>query len=116
MKYLCLIAFEEDSLYGLGPAEIERLDRETKPFDASLRASGHFLDSDALEPTRTAKTVRRQSGKLLVTDGPFAETKEAIGGFLLIEAADMDEAIAIVSAMPGLAHGSVEIRPVRPRP
>jgi hypothetical protein len=107
MKYLCLVYGEESKIR-------EMDDRECLSFDQSVRASGHCVASEALEPVATATTVRMRNGKVSVTDGPFAETKECLAGFYMIEARDLNEAIAIASRIPPAQVGSVEVRPVRP--
>ncbi len=81
-------------------------------FTEEIRASGHLLGGDALHPSTTATTVRVRNGETLVTDGPFAETKEQLGGFYVIEAKDADEAISIGAHIPGAAYGSIEVRPL----
>jgi hypothetical protein len=83
-------------------------------FDESIRKSGHCIASEALQPVATATTVRVRGGKTSVTDGPFAETKECLAGFYMIEARDLNEAISIASRIPPAQIGSVEIRPIRP--
>ena len=111
MQYVLLI-------YGQEPTEAAPDDlmaaeyEEYGEFTAYLRARNAMLAGEALEPTSTATTVRVVDGKTLTTDGPFAETKEALGGFYLVEAADLDEAIRFAAKIPGARHGSVEIRPV----
>lgn len=81
-------------------------------FTAHLRERGAMLAGEALQPIATATTVRVRDGRTVTTDGPFAETKEALGGFYLVEAADLDEAIAYAAMIPGAKHGSIEIRPI----
>ena len=83
-------------------------------FDQSVRSSGHCIASEALQPVATATTVRVRNGKVSVTDGPFAETKECLAGFYLIEARDLNEAIQIAAKIPPAAVGSIEVRPIRP--
>jgi hypothetical protein len=107
MKYLCLVYGEEQAIQSVD-------DRHCVAFDAGLRASGHCLASEALQPVATATTVRVRNGKLAVTDGPFAETKECLAGFYMIEARDLNEAIQIAAKIPPAAVGSIEIRPIRP--
>ena len=89
-------------------------DRHCVAFDNGIRASGHCVASEALQPVATATTVRVRNGKVSVTDGPFAETKECLAGFYLVEARDLNEAIQIASKIPPAAVGSIEVRPVRP--
>ena len=107
MKYLCLVYGEERALASMD-------DRHCLAFDADVRASGHCITSEALQPVATATTVRVRNGKVSVTDGPFAETKEALAGFYLIEARDLNEAIRLASHIPPAQVGSIEVRPVRP--
>jgi hypothetical protein len=107
VKYLCLVYAEEHKL-GAVP------DSECVAYDTAIRESGHCLTSDALEPVETATTVRVRNGRVSVTDGPFAETKEQLAGFYMIEARDLNEAIQVASRIPPARVGSVEVRPVRP--
>ena len=107
MKYLCLVYLDEQRLPELS-------DADCVAYDATIRASGHCLASEALESVQTATTVRVRNGKLSVTDGPFAETKEQLTGFYLIEAQDLDEAIQIAANIPPAQAGSIEVRPIRP--
>ncbi len=112
MKYLCLIYGDESRWPELPKADAERWTAEFKTFGESVRASGHFIGSNRLFPTGMARTVRVRDGRVSSTDGPFAETKEQLGGYYLIEAADIDEAVGIASRIPGARFGSVEVRPV----
>ncbi len=107
MKYLCLVYSEEKKLDAVP-------DSECLAYDAALRENGHCLASEALQPVQTATTVRVRSGKVSITDGPFAETKEQLAGFYLIEARDLNEAIQLASKIPPARVGSVEVRPIRP--
>lgn len=107
MKYLCLVYLDENRL-----AELP--DEDCVDYDSSIRESGHCIASEALEPVQTATTVRMRNGKLSVTDGPFAETKEQLAGFYMIEARDLNEAIRIAAGIPPASVGSIEVRPVRP--
>ena len=107
MKYLCLVYGEEQKM-----REVD--DMHCLAFDKSVRESGHCIASEALQPVATATTVRVRNGKVSVTDGPFAETKEHLAGFYMIEAKDLNEAIQIASRIPPAAVGSVEVRPIRP--
>jgi hypothetical protein len=113
MKYLCLAYEEEGMLNALTPADWDRLRRETLAYVETLRKSGHLVITQALQSVRTAATVRVRGGALSVTDGPFAETKEMVGGFFLIEAKDRDEAIKLASAWPSARLGSIEVRPIQ---
>lgn len=107
MKYLCLVYLDENRL-----AELP--DADCVAYDRSIRASGHCLASEALQSVSTATTVRLRNGRVSVTDGPFAETKEQLAGFYMIEARDLNEAIRIAAQIPPARVGSVEVRPIRP--
>jgi hypothetical protein len=89
-------------------------DRHCLDYDEAIRASGHCIASEALQPVATATTLRVRNGKLSVTDGPFAETKECLAGFYLVEARDLNEAIQLAARIPPAALGCVEVRPIRP--
>jgi hypothetical protein len=112
MKYLCLAYEEEAHLHALSQREWEALRSETLAYVASLRQSGHLLVTHALQSVQTATTVRVRNDRLSVVDGPFAETKEQLGGFFLIEARDLHEAIQIASRWPSARMGSIEVRPI----
>jgi hypothetical protein len=112
MKYLCLAYEEESTLNRLTRSEWERLRGETLDYVAALRGSGQLLAAEALQSARTAASIRIRSGKLLTTDGPFAETKEQLGGFFLIEAKDLEEAMRVASHWPSAKFGTIEVRPV----
>lgn len=111
MKYLCLAYEEERRLNALTEREWQALRQETLDYVEALRASGQLLDARPLQSARTAATLRVRNGKLSVTDGPFAESKEQIGGFFLIEAADFEEAVGIAAKWPSARIGSIEVRP-----
>ncbi len=113
MKYLCLIFFDEKKLDALSSEEYQALTDQSLDYDEVLRKGNHLLANQALEPVHTAVTIRPRGGKMTAIDGPFAETKEQIGGFLLIEAKDREEAIRLASALPALDLGGVEVRPVK---
>lgn len=106
MKYLCLVYGEEQKIAAM-------IDDECMSYDRSLRSSGRCIASEALQPVRTAATVRVRDGRVHVKDGPFTETKEILAGFYLVDAADMSEAIQIASQIPPAQVGSIEVRPVR---
>lgn len=110
MKYLCLVYSEEEKLHSLPESP---KDDECLAYADSLRQSGHLIAGEALESVQTATTVRVRSGKLSVTDGPFAETKEQLAGFYLVEARDLNEAIQVAAKIPPARVGSIEVRPVR---
>ena len=112
MKYLCLVYFEEKIWDAISPAESAALTREALAYDEELTGSGHLLAAEALDSIHTATTVRVRNGKISTTDGPFAETKEVLGGFNLINARDLDEAIQVASKIPLARWGSIEIRPI----
>jgi hypothetical protein len=112
MIYACLVYLQEKDMAALSPAELLQLDRESMANDDALAASGHLIVAQALEPVVTATTVRVRGGKVSTTDGPFAETKEHLGGFLLINAGNLDEAIRIAAETPIARIGSIEVRPV----
>ena len=113
MKYLCLAYEEEGALNALTAEEWNALRRETIGYVETLRQSGHLVITNALQSVRTATTVRVRGGKLSVTEGPFAETKEMVGGFFLIEARDRDEAVRLASQWPSARLGSIEVRPIQ---
>jgi hypothetical protein len=110
MKYMLLIYFEEHG--AIDQAEREHCYDESRALARELDSNGQFLGSNPLHPTSTATAVRIRDGKSLVTDGPFAETREQLGGYFLVEAMDLDAAIAIALRIPGARYGTVEIRPV----
>ncbi|QSA97888.1 YciI family protein [Methylococcus sp. EFPC2] len=112
MKYLCLAYEAESVLDALSQSEWDVLRRETLDYVEELRQSGYLIATHALQSIRTAATVRQRNGKLSVTDGPFAETKEHLGGFFLVEAQDLNEAIRIASRWPSARLGSIEVRPI----
>jgi hypothetical protein len=107
MKYLCLVYLDEKRLDELP-------DEECVAYDTAIRKSGHCIASEALESVQTATTVRVRNGKVSITDGPFAETKEQLAGFYMIEAGNLNEAIQLASRIPPARVGSVEVRPIRP--
>lgn len=112
MKYLCLAYEEEQKLNELSREEWDALRAETLAYVEELRKSGRLLVTHALQSVRTATTVQVRNGKLSTTDGPFAETKEQLGGFFLIEARDLNEAVHIASKWPSARLGSIEVRPI----
>jgi hypothetical protein len=112
MKYLSAVYFEAKTLESLSAREREVLDRESMAYDDELRRSGHYIVAQALEPVRAARTVRVRNGKVSTIDGPFAETKELLGGFILVEAGGMDEAVKLAAKIPLAKLGSIEVRPV----
>ena len=115
MKYLCLVYVEEKELDALPKGELDACIDESLDYDEVLRKSGHYIASDALQPVQTATTIRLRNGKPFTTDGPFAETKEQLGGFYLLEAKDLDDAIRVASKIPPARLGRIEVRPIKER-
>lgn len=115
MKYLLLCCMEEKKLEALSKSECQTLMEETSAYCEALQKGGHLAVAEPLESVQAAMTVRVRQGQLSVTDGPFAETKEQIGGFFLINARDLNEAIQIASRFPSARFGSMEVRPVLDR-
>ena len=109
MKYMLLVYLDEQAMT---EAEREHCYVESAQFAQNLNSSGQYLDASPLHPVATATSVRIRDGKSLVTDGPFAETREQLGGYYLVEAGDLDEAIGIAEQIPPARYGTVEIRPV----
>lgn len=112
MKYALLIYGDESQNANATPEQQAQVMKEYGAFTASIDEAGKNLGGEALDSVSTATTVRVREGETLTTDGPFAETHESLGGFYLVEAADLDEAIAIAARLPGSWYGSVEVRPV----
>jgi hypothetical protein len=112
VKYLCLVYHEEKILEALPKAELDVLVRDSLDLCDELRDDGQFIAAEALQSVRTATTVRVRNGKASMTDGPFAETKEQLGGFFFIEAKDLDEALQVAARIPGGRIGTVEVRPI----
>jgi hypothetical protein len=112
MQYLLLIYDSEKALAALSETDGARMNADYITFTKEIMASGHHKGGDALQPVHTATTVRVRDGKISTTDGPFAETREQLGGFYLIEAKDLDEANAIAARIPSARTGSIEVRPV----
>ena len=113
MKFLFMIYHDEKTLDALPEGEMQALVDAALDYDDEIRRSGHYIVSNALQRVRTARTIRVRDGKVSITDGPFAETKEQLGGFFLIEATDLDEACAIASRFPPARLGIIEVRPVQ---
>ena len=116
MQYLLLIYDPEKTWATMPEAERNQMFTEYMTFTNDIKTSGHYRAGDALQPTHTATTVRVRDGKMSTTDGPFAETREQLGGYYLVEAKDLDEAIKIGARIPGAKVGSIEVRPVRMMP
>lgn len=112
MKYLCLVYCDEQNLAALSQNDYDRLVSEHGMLNEELSKNGKFIAANALEPVRVATTLRIRNGKLSATDGPFAETKEQLAGFYLIEAQDLDDAMHIAGRIPAIRLGTVEVRPV----
>jgi hypothetical protein len=113
MKYLCLIYFAQYVFDALSESDHAALTRESLEYDDQLRRQGHYIASSALQPVRAATTVRVRGDKISMTDGPFAETKEILGGFIFIGARDLNEALRIAGKIPMARLGSIEVRPVQ---
>ena len=112
MKYLCLIYSDERAWEHMSKEQMDAMMGEYYAFTEGVKKSGHYIAGDALKPTQTASTVRVRQGKISTTDGPFAETKEQLGGYYLIEAKDLNDAIHVASKIPSAKVGSIEVRPV----
>jgi hypothetical protein len=112
MQYLLMIYRSEAELNKMSPAERQKMSEEYGTFTQSIIQSGHFKAGDGLQPSTTATTVRVRDGKILTTDGPFAETREQLGGYYLVEAKDLDTALGIAARIPGARDGSIEVRPI----
>lgn len=111
MRYALLIYTAEQT--EVPPPDVQQAELDGyNAFTNHIKANGAYEAGEALDPTSTATTVRVREGKTLTTDGPYAETKEALGGFYLVEAADLDEAIAYAAMIPGARHGAIEVRPI----
>jgi hypothetical protein len=113
MRYLCLIYDEEKKLAGMSKGDSDAFMGEYFSFTEGIKKSGHFLGGEALQPVQTATTVRVRNGKTSTTDGPFAETKEQLGGYYLINARDLNDAIQVAAKIPSARLGTVEVRPIQ---
>jgi hypothetical protein len=111
MKYVCLGYAADSTFAAMSESEFKAAMEECFIYDDYLRANGHFIGGEALQTARNATTLRYQNGKVVVTDGPYAETKEQLGGILLLEANDLNHAIQLMSKHPGVRFGPFEIRP-----
>jgi hypothetical protein len=114
MQYLLMIYDNESSWGKLSETEQSNMLKEYRAFTQSITESGHYRGGSQLHPVSKATTVRVRDGKKLITDGPFAETKEQLGGYYLIEAKDLDDAVAIAARIPSVRYGSIEVRPLIP--
>jgi hypothetical protein len=116
MQYILLIYNDESMMKTAGPGDREMMFKAYGEFTQSIVSSGHMRAGEALQPTATATTVRVRDGKTLTTDGPFAETKEQLGGYYVVEARDLDEATKLAARIPGARNGAIEVRPVMELP
>ncbi|MDX8442825.1 YciI family protein [Mesorhizobium australafricanum] len=112
MKYVLLVYGEEKDLYALTPERAAKLDADSLAYDRELDRQGKLIIAQALQSVKTSKSLRRRKGKALVTDGPFAETKEQLLGFVMVEAADLAEALKLAGGIPLAELGTVEVRPI----
>ena len=113
MKYLCMVYIDEKKLDALSKSESDALTREALAYDEALRKSGHFIAAQALQSVDMATTIRIRGSKVSTTDGPFAETKEQLGGFILIEAKDLNDALQVAAKIPPARLGCIEVRPIQ---
>lgn len=116
MKYLALVYYQESIVDNMSEQEWHDLNQECVRGVERLSENGHFVDGSPLQPVETATTVRVRQGETLITDGPFAETKEQLAGFYMLEARDLNEALQLASRIPPARFGSIEVRPVRELP
>lgn len=112
MRYLCLVYFKPEMLTALSAGETATLNHDSLAYNDELQRKKQYILSEALAPVGDARTVRVRRGKTSVMDGPFSETKEVVGGFILVEAAGMDEAVGIAEGIPLAKLGSIEVRPI----
>ena len=112
LRYLCLIYSNEKDMGAMSQSEMDALMKEYFAFTDDIQKSGHHLGGEALQPVETATTVRVRNGKISTTDGPFAETKEQLGGYYLVEARDLNDAIQVAARIPSAREGWVEVRPI----
>jgi hypothetical protein len=112
MKYICLVYLSDSAFDGFTEKDHRDLDNRSIAYDQELAASGHYIGSNALQPPSTATSIRVRNKKMSMTDGPFAETKEHLGGYILIEARDLNEALQIASKVPVGELGTIEVRPI----
>ena len=113
MRYLCLIYLDERELAAMPEPEMDRLNARHLAFNEEILASGHFIEAEALQPAADSTCLKVRNGKTTVIDGPYAETKEMVAGFYLIEARDLNEAIQVAAKLPSAPLGTVEVRPCR---
>ena len=112
MRYLCLVHFDPSTMMNASPIEQQDLDRRSLAYDEELKRTGHYIASEAIEAPESAVLVRVRSGKMATTDGPYIETKEAMAGFILIEARDMNDAVRLAGGIPIAEIGTIEVRPI----
>ncbi|MGF1426696.1 YciI family protein [Kitasatospora sp. LaBMicrA B282] len=112
MRYLLMICTDENAIGALAPEEGAAMLSEYRAFGEEMGRRGVLLGGERLRPTTDATTVRLRGGELLVADGPFAETKEQVGGYYLVDCRDLDEAVEVASRIPGARHGTIEVRPI----
>jgi hypothetical protein len=112
VRYLCLIYWDEHKLATLPADELNALNAAHLDFNDELRRSGHYVEAEALKPSTESTCVRVKGGRAMVTDGPFAEAKEVVAGFYLLEVRDRDEALEIAARIPSATHATVEVRPI----
>jgi hypothetical protein len=116
MKYLLLIYENEGNFASVSEEEGNKIFSEYMNYSKGIKKAGNYIGGEALQPVATATTVRQRNGKTLTTDGPFAETKEQLGGYYLVDAKDLDEAIKLAGGIPAVRTGSIEVRPIMPTP
>jgi len=116
MKYLLLIYENEGNFATVSEEDGNRIFAEYMEYTRGIKKAGNYIGGEALQPVATATTVRQRNGKTLTTDGPFAETKEQLGGYYLVDAKDLDEAIKLAGGIPAVRTGSIEVRPIMPTP
>ena len=112
MRYLCLIYSDEKWWDKASEAELKQGMADYNAFTESIKKNGNYVGGEALQPTKTARAVRVRNGKISTTDGPYVETKEQLGGYYLIKAKDLNDAVQVASRIPGAQHGTVEVRPI----
>ena len=113
MRYLCLIYEDEKAWMNASQAEMEKGMAEYNAFTEGIKRNGNYIGGEALQPTSTATSVRVRNGKVSTTDGPYVETKEQLGGYYLISAKDLDEAVKVAARIPSARNGTVEVRPIQ---
>jgi hypothetical protein len=113
MKYLCLVYQDEEKIDAMPQDEYDEIMNDVFAYRDELRLNGHYIASSPLQSVQSATTIRVRHGKMTITDGPYAETREQVGGFYLIEATDLNDAIRVASKMPPARIGTIEIRPLK---